>query len=193
MRMRAAAAAFAALSITLSVSAEAQRTVRTSSAPAGPAPIELGVDGQISFGLDDQGTSISLPAGKVRAGFFLGDVISVEPALGFQRFSSGGASSSQLVFDVSMLYHLGLDRNLNQFYVRPVVGLARTSFTNPAPLESRAFNDISLGVAGGIKMPLMNRVAFRSDAELRHTLADGTARPSFNALNLNFGLSFYTR
>lgn len=196
MRVRATVVALTALALTIPAAAHAQRTVRTSSAPAGAQPIELGVDGQISLGMDDQGTTISLPAGKVRAGFFLGNVISIEPALGYNRFSNDGGSFSNLALDVSMLYHFGLDRRVNQYYVRPVVGLNRFSASDTDPVTgaktSASSSNISLGVAGGLKMPLSDRLAFRGDLELRHTLADAPA-PSYNALNLNFGISYFTR
>jgi hypothetical protein len=47
--------------------------------------VEAGVDGQIAFGLDDQGTTISIPRPRVRAGFVIADAMTLEPGLGISR------------------------------------------------------------------------------------------------------------
>ena len=176
MRIRATLSAFALLAV-VATTAQAQN------------PIEVGIDAQISFGLDDQGTSISIPAQKVRAGFLINPAMTIEPSLGFNRFSNDAMSMSTADIDVSLLYHFSTLRTAKQFYVRPVIGLQRVSVTDKTVDESTSATDMNIGVAGGVKIPLMDRVGARAEAEFRNYMSD----PSVSAFNLNFGLSYYTR
>ena len=176
MRIRAILSAFALVGIT-ATTAQAQQN-----------PVEIDIDAQIGFGLDDQGTTIAIPAQKIRAGFMLTPAMTIEPSLGFFRFSSDGSSISTTALDVSLLYHFSTLRTARQFYVRPVVGLQRISASSDLGDDSQT--DMNLGVAGGIKIPLVDRVGARVEAEFRHYMSDPE---SVNALNLNFGLSFFTR
>ncbi|HEX4935836.1 MAG TPA: outer membrane beta-barrel protein [Gemmatimonadaceae bacterium] len=176
MRIRATLSAFALLGL-VATTAQAQN------------PIEVGIDAQISFGLDDQGTSISIPAQKVRAGFVINPAMTIEPSLGFFRTSDDAMSASTADIDVSLLYHFSTLRTAKQYYLRPVVGLRRVSFTDKTIDESASDSEMNIGVAGGVKIPLMDRVGARAEAEFRNYLSD----PSVSAFNLNFGLSYYTR
>jgi hypothetical protein len=177
MRIRATFSAFAFLGL-FATAAQAQGTQN---------PVEVGIDAQISFGLDDQGTSISIPAQKVRAGFMISPVMTIEPSLGFYRISNDGSSMSSTALDVSLLYHFSAARTARQFYVRPVIGLTRLGAEFDGEGDSQT--DLNIGVAGGMKLPLMDRVGARVEAEFRNYMSD----PSVSALNLNFGLSYFTR
>lgn len=195
MRIRAIVAATALLGLA-TLDAEAQQRASQAQPRSAQAqqrssqnPVEVGVDAQIGFGLDDQGTSISIPAQKIRAGFMLSPVMTIEPSLGFFRISNDGSSISNTAVDVSLLYHFSPSRAVRQFYVRPVIGLQRTSFTDNDLDVSEAETDLNIGVAGGMKVPLMDRVGARFEAEFRNYMTD----PSQSALNLNFGLSYFTR
>jgi hypothetical protein len=179
MRIRATLSAFALVGL----------VATTAQAQAGSQPIEVGIDAQISFGLDDQGTSISIPAQKVRAGFLINPAMTIEPSLGFNRFSNDVMSSSTADIDVSLLYHFSTLRTAKQFYVRPVIGFRRGSVTDKTADVSSSATDMNIGVAGGVKIPLMDRVGARAEAEFRNYMSD----PSVSAFNLNFGLSYYTR
>lgn len=152
-------------------------------------PVEVGVDAQVGIGLDDQGTSISIPAQKIRAGFMLTPVMTLEPSLGFVRLSNDGSSFSTLALDLSLLYHLSASRAARQFYLRPVVGLQRVSISDDDLDVSESETDLNLGLAGGMKVPLLDRVGARFEVEFRNYMSD----PSMSALNLNFGLSYFTR
>lgn len=176
MRIRATLSAFALLGL-VATTAQAQN------------PIEVGIDAQISFGLDDQGTSISIPAQKVRAGFLINPAMTIEPSLGFFRISDDAMSMSTADIDVSLLYHFSTLRTAKQYYVRPVIGLRRVSVTDKTIDESASDSEMNIGVAGGVKIPLMDRVGARAEAEFRNYMSD----PSVSAFNLNFGLSYYTR
>lgn len=176
MRIRASFIALA-LILAAGTTAEAQN------------PVEVGVDAQVGIGLDDQGTTISIPAQKIRAGFMLTPVMTLEPSLGFVRLSNDGSSLSTLALDVSLLYHLGASRAARQFYLRPVVGLQRASFHDDDLDVNESETDLNLGIAGGMKVPLMDRVGARFEVEFRNYMSD----PSTSAINLNFGLSYFTR
>ena len=133
MRIRATLSAAAFLGL-FAATAQAQGTQN---------PVEVGIDAQISFGLDDQGTSISIPAQKIRAGFMISPVMTIEPSLGFYRISNDGSSMSSTALDVSLLYHFSPARTARQFYVRPVIGPR-----NPEQLRySYAAGDLSLDEA----------------------------------------------
>ena len=178
MRIRAIFSAFALVGI-VAASAEAQQK-----------SIEFGIDAQAGFGLDDQGTSFNIPAQKLRAGFVIGNAMTLEPSLGYSRFGTDGASASQTAIDVSLLYHFSQDRAVKQFYLRPVIGLLRVagSFDD----ESDATTFMNIGVAGGVKIPLMDRIGARIEAEFRNQM-EKEPIPSQSALNINFGLSYFTR
>lgn len=176
MRVRATVTAVALLTLA-GVGAQAQ------------SPIEMGVDAQVSFGLDDQPTTINIPEQKIRAGFMLTPVMTVEPSLGFFRMSKDGSSISGTKLDVSLLYHFSPSRAARQFYLRPVVGLHHSSFTNSGTDLSDSNTDLNFGVAGGMKIPLMERLGARFEAEFRNYMTD----PSTSAINLNVGLSYFTR
>lgn len=182
MRIRASLAAFSLLGV-ITTAAEAQQ-------PAAQNPVEVGVDAQIAFGLDNQGTTISIPAQKIRAGFVIAEAMTVEPALGFVRLSNNGSSISNTTLDLSLLYHFDPSRAVRQFYVRPVIGIHRMAGTLDGQSDATTF--MNVGVAGGMKVPLMARAGARIEAEFRNQLEkDGV--PSQSALNLNFGLSYFTR
>lgn len=175
MRFRATLSAFALIGL-VATAAQAQN------------PVEVGIDAQISFGLDDQGTSIAIPAQKIRAGFMIAPVMTIEPSLGFFRTSNDLGSFSTTALDVSLLYHFSPQRTARQFYLRPVVGITRSAVDIDGG-ASDSETDMNIGVAGGLKIPLMDRVGARLEAEFRNYMTD----PSVSALNLNFGLSYFTR
>lgn len=181
MRIRATLAALALVT-----------SATTAHAQSGANPVELGVDAQIGFGLDDQGTVISFPLQKVRAGFVVANAMTFEPALGFVRASDDNGSGSSMLLDLSLLYHFSPNRAAKQFYLRPVVGFQRVAFSNDVVGVDEADTYTSIGLAGGLKIPLMSRVATRLEAEFRNQL-EHDGQPSQSALNLNFGLSFFTR
>lgn len=153
-------------------------------------PIELGFDGQISFGLDDQGTAIQIPVQRVRAGFPLTPAMTFEPAFALMRVSNDGNSATSFALDASVLYHFSQNRAQNQLYLRPVLGINRASFESDLADNSDTF--VSLGVGFGVKIPLADRLATRLEAEFRHQLENEPFEAQ-SALNLNFGLSFFVR
>jgi hypothetical protein len=67
--------------------------------------------------------------------------------------------------------------------VRPFVGIV--GFNGPGDDDS----DAVLGAGIGMKVPLVNRLAARFEANFAHRFGE----PDFNQLGLLAGLSFFTR
>jgi hypothetical protein len=187
MRHSFLGAALAAALLAGAGALEAQSAKRPAQNNA-PRPVELGVDMDIGFGLDDPSTTtISLPNSVLRAGFFINERVSIEPQFSFQHISvSGGGSSTGLGLQVGALYHFSPDRARNQWYLRPMVGLAHASFGGGSATQA------ALGVGFGVKLPIMDRVATRLEGKLGHAFETSSA-PGATSLGLVAGLSFFTR
>jgi hypothetical protein len=174
----------AALSmLVLSTTAGAQR----SSSMYKPSP-EIGVDAGISFDLSSGGgTSIDIPAQRIRMGFFLSPALSIEPTFALHSESSDIGRTTIYDVGVGALYHFSTSRAANQFYLRPFVGIIGVSskFNGP-PASSGSDSQTYFGAGAGIKVPLRDRIASRFEANFAHT--DGA-----DAIGLLAGLSFYTR
>ena len=168
----------AALSLlAVSASASAQR----SSSMSSPSP-EIGMDAGVLFGLSDgAGTTVDIPVQRIRMGFFVSPVLSIEPTFGLSSQSGGGLGTST-VYDlgVGALYHFSPSRSANQFYIRPFIDII--GFSGGGNSDSQAL----FGVGGGLKIPLRDRISTRFEANFQHT--DGA-----DAIGLLAGLSFYTR
>jgi hypothetical protein len=150
-------------------------------------PIELGIDGDLVFGLDDPHTTVlALPAPVFRVGFIVSDKLELEPRLTVaSAHVSGFGSFTDYTFELGVLYQPAGDRVGRGLYVRPFLGVSGGS-------DSDTGNNNS-GYAGGglgIKLPFAERrLAARMEAAYAHGFeSDGT-----NALALIFGLSFFTR
>lgn len=166
----------AILSVVGVATAEAQR------------PIELGMDAGVMINLDDpKTTAFSLPIQGFRAGFFLSDRISLEPAIAFNWIKASGEDAfSTLALDAGLLFHLTPTAGRSQVYLRPVGGLSRFSGGDESASQ---FN---IGGGLGVKLPLADRLKLRLEGSLRHALeSDDLA--SGTALGLTIGVSFFTR
>jgi hypothetical protein len=180
---------FAALALTvLASSASAQRTRARSSDQR--ALWELGMDAGLQFELSvpaggTKTTSLSIPVPIIRAGVWATDVLSIEPFLGLQRVSGGGASVTGYTFGVGGLYHFSPVRTQSQVYVRPFLFLQGASFSGGGASGSNS--DVGVGVGAGMKWPkLGGRLALRGEGNLATV-------NSTTSLNLLFGLSYFTR
>jgi hypothetical protein len=151
-------------------------------------PVEMGIDMGIAFTLDDpKTTSIALPSSSLRAGFFLNERVSIEPALGLQHVSvSGGGSATQFDLAAGALFHLSPDRARSQMYLRPFLGF--TSLSGGGESASQA----ALGFGFGTKLPLRSHLAARFEGRLAHGF-ETSKLPGQTALGLGAGLSFFTR
>jgi hypothetical protein len=167
-----------ALAMTAST-ADAQRSSRRSSG----GPIELGIDGGITFGLDDPHfTLVSLPVQAFRVGYFLNDRFEIEPRLSLTSVSGGGSTVSAYSLGLGLLYQPSGDRVGKGLYFRPFVALNGVSVSGPG-----GGNSGEAGIGVGVKLPFNDRrLATRLEANYSHS--DGS-----NLIGLLFGLSWFTR
>lgn len=176
MRVFRGVVALAVLSVGGAATAAAQR------------PIELGVDAGVMFDLDDpKTTALSIPVQGIRAGFFMSDKLSIEPAVAFNWIKASGEDAfSTLALDAGVLYHLSADASRSQLYVRPVAGVTRFGGGG----ESTSQFNVGGGI--GVKLPMSERMKLRLEGSLRHGL-ESDDMPSGTAAGLTIGFSFLTR
>lgn len=161
-----------------------------------PRPVELGMDALLAVTLDDPRiTTLTLPVGVVRAGFFASDRVSIEPALNLDYTGvEDQGSSTALALDVGLLLHFSPDRTRRQGYLRPYVGVTHISVDYDASgqVGDASFTQYGAGAGLGMKLPVRDRLAVRLEGTFDHTFSadDVDAR---SALGVTFGLSFFTR
>jgi len=156
---------------------------------AGPTrhSVELGVDAQASFGLDDpKVTTVDIPAARFRIGFVMTPNISFEPVFGLSYIHFSGANLTQYQALLGMLYHFEPDTRLNQLYVRPFFGMVGVSGSGNHTTQAE------LGAGLGIKVPLTPRVSARFETNYQHAFSSGDSGSS-NAIALLAGLSLFAR
>jgi len=208
MRVHLKFAAAVAATLLLSASLEAQsRGTRGGATQAGAArsaeaqtpgwmPMELGVDGEFGFQMSDpHATVVGLPVAQMRAAFMKNPTWSIEPALSFNYQGADGGSSNSLYLGVGALYHFSPDRSQKQWYARPFIGLDHRSVTfdvAPGTSQTESANRFGLGGGFGLKMPIVNRLSARYEANLSHFFESG-ALASSTKLGFLAGLSFFTR
>jgi hypothetical protein len=149
-------------------------------------PIELGMDGGISFGFDDPSvTTVSLPVQALRVGFLMNDKVSLEPRFNFNSVSGGGVSIRSYSLELGALYHLGGYDKGSRLYVRPFAGIVGVGG------DLGSGSDGFMGAGVGIKLPFANRrLATRLEANYGHAFTDGGGS---NGLGMLFGLSYFNR
>jgi len=140
-------------------------------------PIELGMDGGISFGFDNPSvTTVSLPVQALRVGFFMNDKLSLEPRFNFNSVSGGGVSLRTYSLELGALYHFGGYDKGSNLYVGGDLGSGSDGF---------------VGAGLGIKLPFANRrLATRLEANLGHAF---TAGGGSTGLGMLFGISYFNR
>jgi len=179
--------------VAVAPAARAQSRGRAAAAPASSAaPVELGIDGGISFGLSTpKSTSINFPAQQFRAGFMLDDKMELEPFGALNYFGSGGASATALGIGTGLLYHFQTVRSQPQVYLRPLAMLSFLSVDPGGNAPSSSTTQFGLGIGVGMKHPINDRLSWRYEANLTHAFQSGRA-PSQTNLNLLAGISFFT-
>jgi Outer membrane protein beta-barrel domain len=194
--MRTLVRLFAALAAIAPITtANAQARTSAPASQGQPSVIELGLDGRLAFGLDDPSTTtIQLPVGIFRIGFFRNPNWSIEPFLGLDYADQDNTSATVLNLGVGALYQFQQSRASNQWYVRPYLGLFHigTSVTNNNVTISTNSNQFELGGGVGFKMPMTSQLGWRFEANLTH-LFEGGGRGSQTALGFQAGVSYYTR
>lgn len=175
--------------------ASAQRTVRTSSnaAAAQGGYWELGSDMGIMIGLDDpKSLSIQVPVGSfsafpaVRAGYYVSDVLSLEPGLSFASFTAKNQTAFSLwTLAFGINYHLSPDRNASRLYVHPFL-----SFTGGSGGRD---TQTGLGAGIGLKKPAFgNRFNWRVEGGIQHLLKAGFIDASTGIYGTG-GISVFTK
>jgi hypothetical protein len=160
-------------------------------------PVELGIDGGVTFGLDDpKVTQITIPGQRFRIGFFMSDAVSLEPAVALNYLSADDVSSTDFAGELGVLLHAAPGASGSRFYVRPFAGFDYVRFHDDRATNggssSATRTDIGAGV--GIKTPIASRLHARFEANFAHRFDDSDVGDnSGNQLGLRAGLSFYTR
>jgi len=170
--------------LTLASQASAQRT------------LELGIDAGAIFGLGDESSvTVTLPASRFRAGFFLANPQwSLEPAAGLS-YNKVEGEDGIFTYDVEIgaLYHFRpfviatADSNrviarFSSMYARPFIGF--TGFSGGDTDDS----ELSIGAGLGIKVPWRGDLAWRLEGNLGYGLDNEALR-----IGLLVGVSFFTR
>jgi hypothetical protein len=170
----------ATLALTAHV-AEAQR-----GSHRGSGQIELGIDGGISFGLDNPNvTVVSLPLQDFRFGYFLNDRVEIEPRFSINSVHTDAGSITTYDFEAGLLLQPGGDRVGKGLYIRPLVGISGVNATG-ANGNSSGY----LGAGFGLKLPFADRrMATRMEANYSHGFSNGGS----NVIGVSIGLSFFTR
>lgn len=157
-------------------------------------PIELGIDAGIDFALGDNSvTTVSIPAQRFRAGFFLSNAVSLEPAASLVYAHSGGGSSSIFGGELGVLFHTtAATENDNRYYLRPFLGVQHIHFSSGD--NSDGATQTHVGAGAGVKMPLVDRLAFRFEVNFAHAFeASGANGTGHNGIGVLGGFSFFTK
>lgn len=171
-----------AVSLGLAAGAEAQR------------PVELGVDGTIARVTSDGGdfTTIAVPLGRVRAAFYLSDLLALEPSLGFNWVDTDASSATSLTLGAGLLYHFKADPTVVRPFIEGNVQLAYEKFSVDALDIDESDTQFALGGGLGVKIPMVSRMDLRLEAFVQHAL-ESDEIPSSTTFGALFGFSFYTR
>jgi Outer membrane protein beta-barrel domain len=144
---------------------------------------ELGVDGMIAYrATTPSSTTVTLPVGRMRVGYFLAPNFSFEPSLSYNSSDGNGSHSSRTTIGVAIVPQFAAIGN-SKVYARPFVeyNFITSTFENQR-ITSQAS---SVGAGVGVRVPLANRLMWRLEA----AYANSTGESQFMGL---VGLSFFT-
>lgn len=146
--------------------------------------VEIGLDGGVQYGFENELLVIALPFQRVRAAFPSGSRLAFEPGLSLTRISSGGSSLWALAFEVGALYDLAASRTST--YARPFAGIeyADASFSDSETV-------FDLGIGFGTRSRIADRLALRIEGNV--TGRFGREGGADGMLGATIGLSFFTR
>ncbi|MDB4890826.1 MAG: hypothetical protein JWL61_2681 [Gemmatimonadetes bacterium] len=173
----------------LIVSAIAVLVLAPSARAQGGSPVELGLDGALSYGLDSPHfTFLSVPIQRLRAGFFVTPTVSIEPTAALNYSRVQGSNSTSFDFGAGALFHMAASRTAAQPYVRPFVEFGYHSFDSDP--GSSSFTTTTFGAGLGVKIPIANRFAWRFEGAYSHSGPENRVT-SKNQLTAFFGLSLF--
>lgn len=156
-------------------------------ARSGGGPVELGIDGGISFGLDNPHvTVVSLPVQDFRLGYFVDDKLELEPRFSLNSIHGGGASLTTYSIELGVLFLPSGDRVGKGLYIRPFLGTVGVSVSGGGGNNNSGYG----GAGVGLKLPFADRrLATRMEANYAHGFSNGGS----NQIGIAVGLSFFTR
>jgi len=156
-------------------------------------PIELGIDGAISFSRVDGvggagGNSVqswAFPAQRIRAGFFPADRVQLQLTMAFSVADWGEVSTVRFSVGMAAAYQLTGQGARSGLFASGGVA---------ADLESHNGSDTqwTVGVGIGYRAPLGDRLAFRPGLEIGRSFASAL-RPGNTTVSGLVGLSFFTK
>ena len=156
-------------------------------------PIELGIDAGINITLGSNAvTTVSVPAQRFRVGFYLSDVISIEPSMSLNYTHYKDGSAKAFSGEIGVIFNTAAVENDNRFYLRPFGGYEHIGITSGT---SKTGNTQPYAGAGaGVRMPIVDRLQARIEANYAHVFDSksdtDTAR---NVVGLLAGFSFLTK
>jgi len=167
--------------------------IRTASAQQGVT--ELGVDMAFAYETESETFGIFLPAGgtlenlvgpqgSVRAGFFLSDAVSLEPATSLSFLSGGGDTFTSWALALKLMLHLQTDPSKARPY------LAAGGTLNLVDGGGDSASQLGVVVDVGVKLPIAERIGARLAASYTHGF-DNNDFASRNVLAAIFGISMY--
>ncbi len=128
-----------------------------------------------------------VPFQSFRAGFFVSDNASLEPAVSLNYLKFEGSDAIATIgLKFAALFHFSPDRDRSQPYVRPQAGL---TFITAGGESASQFH---LGGGFGVKVPVANQLAVRLEAGFQHSLENDDFN-GMSTLTAAIGLSFFTR
>ncbi|MEO6778839.1 MAG: outer membrane beta-barrel protein [Gemmatimonadaceae bacterium] len=149
-------------------------------------PVELGIDAVIATTLGNtKVTTVSIPSGDFRVGFFVNNNLSIEPRVGLNSVSGGGSTYTMYNAQIGALYHFSTAPVGAGVYIRPFAGLVGVSGGG-----SSTQGDVGIGL--GTKIPFAERLATRIEVSYMHAFSSNMG-DSGNQLAASIGLSFFTK
>ena len=163
-------------------------------ASAQTRPIELGIDAvALEVDIVSAGgqsatlTTISAPVRTFRAGFFVSDQVSLEPRISFNYLKPEGTDAfTQVTLSLGTLYHFSPDLGRSRAYLRPVASIKLVD------AGGGSASQMSLGFGVGVKLPIVQQLAARLEAQYAHGFANDDFA-NVNMISATFGFSFFTR
>jgi hypothetical protein len=179
-----------------SMAAVAPAFAQDAAAPAaanGGRTMEYGIDAGVSLNMGTpKVTTVSIPVGTFRAGFYVNDRVSLEPMVNFSSHSGGGASSYDYNAALGLLWHFHDSPVGNGPYIRPFAGFTGSHFSGGS--SSGSSSDGLAGAGLGVKLPWGERMAWRFEANYTHVFeSNNTPGFSNNNIGLNAGISYFVR
>ncbi len=151
-------------------------------------PVELGVDGGLDISFNGRtSTTFQLPISSLRAGFFLSDAVSLEPAVSVNYVKIEEVDAIYtLGLELGALVHFISDRSRSQPYFRPFAGFQLLAAGGESVSQFHA------GGGFGVKVPVANQLAVRLEAGFQHAFENEDLSGG-NGIIAAVGLSFFTR